>query len=85
MLCNNCGSLEHWEKNCPKPKRVASPKGLKSEGRKVAENQVCPNCLSLHAEVDRLRAKYEMTAEEKLDRIQEQRRAASKRYREKNK
>ena len=39
----------------------------------------------LNAEIDRLKAKYEMTAEEKLARIQKQRRKASKKYREKHK
>ena len=39
----------------------------------------------LETEIDQLRAKYEMTAEEKLARIQEQRRKASKKYREKHK
>ena len=73
MLCNNCGSLDHWEKNCPKPRIVSTPKG-----KMVVVG--CEKCVLLQVEVSRLRAKYEMTAEEKLARIQEQRRVASRKY-----
>ena len=77
MFCNNCGELDHWERSCPKSKIVSTPKR-----RPVI---ACENCERLQTEIDRLCAKYEMTAEEKLARIQEQRRKASGRYREKKK
>ena len=94
MLCNNCGSLEHWEKSCLKPKIVSTSKGKAVEGSQTPKVDpgfidcsviVCENCDLLRVEINRLRAKYEMTAEEKLARIQEQRREASRRYRNKGK
>ena len=65
------------------PQRNFDTKGAKY--RAGPGRLTCPGCVVLEAEVLSLRAKYEMTAEEKLARIQGQRREASRRYREKQK
>lgn len=80
-LCDNCGSLGHWAKNCPMPKKKKAKAG-KAKPLELKPKEVeCEKCVLLEAEVSRLRAKYEMTAEEKLERIRQQNRKAQEKYR----
>ncbi len=80
MLCNRCGSLEHWGKNC----QLSGGTMEQRIADQMAE-QGCPECVRKDAEISRLKAKYEMSAEDKLARIREQNRAAQERYRNKPK
>lgn len=86
-LCDNCGSLEHWTKRCPnKVRRQFLEKQaakVELESKAKVELSGCKSCEFLQAEVDRLRRKYEMGAEERLETIRKQNREAQKRYRNK--
>jgi len=79
MLCTKCGSLDHWEKGCTKVQQVDSE--IIKTGPIVQVG--CQECADKDLEISRLRAKYEYTAEERLERILQQNREAQKRYRQK--
>lgn len=67
-----------------KPTDFESSKVM-SRAEQDSQGYPCPECVEKDKEISRLRAKYEMSAEDQLKRLKEQNRAAQKRYREKRK